>query len=803
MRKIKRIALFAVALAASLTWNSQAEVIVKKFDPPFQTGDSVFAGENSVYSSLHILINSTGTADFEIPYSFSKISFNSPAEIIVGKEELWDTRLIGGLAFGSTIGENIVEYEGNGHVWSSEVQTGPDISFPATLIQPVVPLSPDAETTSVGYVSEIRGREGVIGFKFQHEDPYGGYTMHYGYFHFNFSDSQEFMGEKGYLLGWAYETEPNKPIIAKPLNSLSETASPVSDFTYEIAENQVTITAYTGSDEHVVIPSEIEGLPVKAIGETFEEHGNVPFGPSYAFASNKTLKSVVIPDTVEYLGVMSFMSCEALETVQFSANLRVIGQSAFFYCRALKEVILPDSLQELENEAFLACYALEKVKLPANLEKINDATFFSCRNLSDITLPSSVREIGENAFRSCNKLPSVDLSNVQTLKAGAFAACFQLENATIPEDWEVLEDNVFSACTSFTEIQLPKNLKKIGSRTFNGCTNLTEIIIPESVTIIGSEAFKECFGLTQMTLPEGVSELGRGAFRRCVNLTNIVLPDGITELGESLFRDCSKLENVLIKGQITMIGDDAFSGCGSLKSLELPASLADIGPRAFVGCSSLETITLGKSLSRIGDYACAHCSSLKTITFPPTLIHLGGWAFEDCTTLTQVYFMGNTPGVPMVTSGSYPPQNNYVFSEPYPTLDYLEGTAGWTGEYYTDQNGDFVKGDPFPSGRLIIYPGVEVGVLPPVQKNRFNVNWWTKGATLETWTLSGDEPELFLSKRVIRGNEIEMTLVFGGALESSTNLKDWVPIETTSPYLVSSSVEKSKFYRTVAFPATP
>ncbi len=805
MRKIKRIALFAVALAASLTWNSQAEVIVKKFDPPFQTGDSVFAGENSVYSSLHILINSTGTADFEIPYSFSKISFNSPAEIIVGKEELWDTRLIGGLAFGSTIGENIVEYEGNGHVWSSEVQTGQDIYFPATLMQSVIPLSLGAEPTSVdyvgGYVSEIRGREGIIGFKFQHEDPYGGYTMHYGYFHFNFSDSQEFMGEKGYLLGWAYETEPNKPIIAKPLNSLSETASPVSDFTYEILEGQVTITGYTGSDEHVVIPSEIEGLPVKAIGETFEEHGNVPFGPSYAFASNKTLKSVVIPDTVEYLGVMSFMSCEALETVQFSANLRVIGQSAFFYCRALKEVILPDSLQELENEAFLACYALEKVKLPANLEKINDATFFSCRNLSDITLPSSVREIGENAFRSCNKLPSVDLSNVQTLKAGAFAACFQLENATIPEDWEVLEDNVFSACTSFTEIQLPKNLKKIGSRTFNGCTNLTEIIIPESVTIIGSEAFKECFGLTQMTLPEGVSELGRGAFRRCVNLTNIVLPDGITELGESLFRDCSKLENVLIKGQITMIGDDAFSGCGSLKSLELPASLADIGPRAFVGCSSLETITLGKSLSRIGDYAFAQCSSLKTITFPPTLIHLGGWAFEDCTALTQVYFMGNTPGAPF-NPLSFPFEKNYVFTEPYPTLYYLEGTAGWAREYCVNQFGNFVKGDPSPSGRLIIYPGIEVGV-PTLQKNIVSANWWTKGATLETWTLPADEPEVFVSKRVIKENETQMTLVFGGALESSTNLKDWVPIETTSPYLVSSSVEKSKFYRTVAFPATP
>ncbi|NCC61001.1 MAG: leucine-rich repeat domain-containing protein, partial [Verrucomicrobiae bacterium] len=534
------------------------------------------------------------------------------------------------------------------------------------------------------------------------------------------------------------------------------------DFEYEILEGQIKITGYTGSDEHVVIPSEIEGLPVKAIGDIFEEDGNFSYGIGYAFNSNKTLKSVVIPDTVESLGVMSFASCEALETVQFSANLRVIDQDAFFYCRALKEVILPDSVQMLGNGAFLACYALEKVRLPANIEKINDRTFFSCRNLSDITLPSSVREIGENAFHSCNKLPSIDLSNIQTLKAGAFSGCFQLENVAIPEDWEVLEDNVFSACTSFTEIQLPKNLKKIGTRTFNGCTNLTEIIIPESVTIIGDEAFRGCKGLTQMTLPDGVSELGKGVFRKCINLTNVVLSAGITELRESSFLDCTQLKNVLIKGQITTIGDESFSGCSSLKSLALPSSLTGIGNRAFAGCPFLETITLGKSVSRIGNYAFAQCSSLKTITFPPMLTHLGEWAFKDCTALTQVYFMGNTPGVPFDPL-SLPFEKNYVFSEPYPTLYYLEGTAGWAREYSVNQFGNFIKGDPSSSGRLIIYPGIEVGA-PILQKNILFANWWTKGIALETWTLPGDEPEVFVSKRVITENKTQMTLVFGGAL---------------------------------------
>ena len=579
-------------------------------------------------------------------------------------------------------------------------------------------------------------------------------------------------------------------------------ASPVSDFTYEILEDQIKITGYTGSDEHVVIPSEIEGLPVKAIGETMEEYFADPEGFGYAFASNKTLKSVVIPDTVELLGAVSFGYCEALETIQFSTNLRVIDENAFFSCRALKEVILPDSLQELGKEAFPFCTALEKVKLPANLEKIGDRCFIVCTNLVEIALPATVREIGEEAFRLCMKLPSVDLSNIQTLKAGAFAGCFQLENVAIPEDWEVLEDSVFSACTSFTEIQLPKNLKKIGARALNGCTNLTEIIIPESVTVIGGEAFRGCNGLTQMTLPEGLSELGKGVFRKCINLTNVVLPDGITELGESLFRDCTKLTEVQLSEQITKIGDYAFAYCSTLTGMVLPGGVTEVGVCSFQNCTQLENVLIKGQITTIGDGAFSGCEALETITLPYTLTHLGLRAFTGCSALSRVYFKGNTPLVTFRQLPQYPPVPETVFSEPYPTLYYLEGTAGWTGEYYTTIYGDFVKGEPSSSGKLIIYPGVEVGIPSFISQMR-PVNWWTEGIALETWTLPADEPEVFVPKRVITENETQMTLVFGGALQSSTNLKDWESVETGSPYLVSVASDGEKFYRTVAVEVEP
>jgi hypothetical protein len=50
----------------------------------------------------------------------------------------------------------------------------------------------------------------------------------------------------------------------------------------------------------------------------------------------------------------------------------------------------------------------------------------------------------------------------------------------------------------------------------------------------------------------------------------------------------------------------------------------------------------------------------------------------------------------------------------------------------------------------------------------------------------------------VKDGKVEMTLVFGGTLQSSTNLKDWEPVETASPYLVSVPTGGGKFYRAVS-----
>ena len=121
--------------------------------------------------------------------------------------------------------------------------------------------------------------------------------------------------------------------------------TPVNEFSRELTEDGsgVKILKYNGSAKNVVIPSEIEGLPVKIIDRS-------------AFRYNETMKSVTIPDSVEEIGGGAFRACTALERVTLGNSVQIIdsiyfddsASGAFQGCTALQSLTIPDSLQKIE-----------------------------------------------------------------------------------------------------------------------------------------------------------------------------------------------------------------------------------------------------------------------------------------------------------------------------------------------------------------------------------------------------------------------------------------------------------------------
>lgn len=100
------------------------------------------------------------------------------------------------------------------------------------------------------------------------------------------------------------------------------------------------ITNYCGNDENVIVPSEIDGYPVKiidgcAFAKTCVKTVIIPEGTekilSGAFRGCKKLESVFLPNTLEFIGSYAFSGCERLAKISVPKNAEV-GAMAFDTC---------------------------------------------------------------------------------------------------------------------------------------------------------------------------------------------------------------------------------------------------------------------------------------------------------------------------------------------------------------------------------------------------------------------------------------------------------------------------------------
>lgn len=124
------------------------------------------------------------------------------------------------------------------------------------------------------------------------------------------------------------ETVTSGQISDVPENNNASGESPQGSVTdaanFEIAENEdgtVTISRYIGTETDIVIPSQIGGKTVSAIG-------NVT-GTTGAFEGCTSITAVVIPDGVTEIQDNAFYDCTSLETVTIPSSVTLLRNCAF------------------------------------------------------------------------------------------------------------------------------------------------------------------------------------------------------------------------------------------------------------------------------------------------------------------------------------------------------------------------------------------------------------------------------------------------------------------------------------------
>lgn len=169
--------------------------------------------------------------------------------------------------------------------------------------------------------------------------------------------------------------------------SAEETDSTTEDgLVYEINNEMVTITGYTGSATEISIPSEIDGYPVTNIGHN-------AFSNCYEIG----IESITIPSTVISIGDGAF-EYSTVKNLILSEGIENIGDFAFSYCRSIESIKIPSSIKKIGYGAFWGCDNLTNITISEGVTNISYGAFRNCRNIEKIILPSTITNIENEAF---------------------------------------------------------------------------------------------------------------------------------------------------------------------------------------------------------------------------------------------------------------------------------------------------------------------------------------------------------------------------------------------------------------------
>ena len=166
--------------------------------------------------------------------------------------------------------------------------------------------------------------------------------------------------------------------------------SPTSDFIYASNGQEVRINAYTGTSLDVVIPDEIDQVPVTIIYES-------------AF-KNSSVTRVRLPAHLREVGAYAFEYSQRLTGIlDIPASVEMIELDAFGRTN-LTGVIINSSFDAPYNP-FIDLYEAEFLFIREGMNPtFKNGAFLRCPKMRIAIIPSSVSFLPDDAFTGCNVL---------------------------------------------------------------------------------------------------------------------------------------------------------------------------------------------------------------------------------------------------------------------------------------------------------------------------------------------------------------------------------------------------------------
>ena len=441
----------------------------------------------------------------------------------------------------------------------------------------------------------------------------------------------------------------NLPIVSERVADVASAETyTYGDYEYRVRDKDQTvyIMAYTGKEQVVNIPEQIDGKKVTGIAE-------------YAF-SNDSIEIVNIPNTVTVLFGMSFSKCNNLREINIPESISDIKDIPVQQCLSIEKINVSeknnyyrsvDGVLFSKDMSQMIYYPSNKegdsYKVPDKVtefpDNINCGVFNYNQNLKSITINASVNLFTDyfvplSQFDYASKLEAIYVDSKNPYLTSDNGILYSKDKTILvsypanrSQTKYVMPDNVCEM--SFNAFYGAKNLKEIwlseklgtnisGAPYFLGCRNLESINVPESnnafYTVDGVLFRRRDYdGLDNPSLisypqnkkdskyevPTTVKSIEASAFEGNTNLSTVIITDNVEEINYSAFMDCTSLSKVVLPSNLKEIAYYAFSNCSSLTDIDIPASITKVKACAFLNCSSLKNVTIPFDVTEIMIYA--------------------------------------------------------------------------------------------------------------------------------------------------------------------------------------------------------
>lgn len=349
------------------------------------------------------------------------------------------------------------------------------------------------------------------------------------------------------------------------------------------------------------------------------------------------------------LSYNSYAFANNINNTNISQNIS--NKTVFFENNGSKYSILSDNSVALESFS----YNSEKnVVLPNTisyngknyfLKEIKENAFPSNNVIENITLNDSLEKINNNPFSNLSSLKNIKVSNNSINFLSINGVLFSKNKETlisypngkleksyaIPLNVLKIGNSAFKNNSILETVSLTPFVQEIKEYAFANTSNLIEVKSAVSVKKVGNFAFSGS-SLKKIAFSNILESLGTNVFENS-NIENFIFPEKILAVPEYTFYNCKNLKSVSLHNKLSNIKKSAFEG-SSIPSINAFPSLVEIEENAFKN-SSISYLNNANNLKILGNQAFVN-SNLKEIFLPQDFTSLGDNVFLNTDYLEEI-----------------------------------------------------------------------------------------------------------------------------------------------------------------------